>query len=106
MAILAECPGCRNKASVALKKCRKCGEDLDKAKRSGRVSFWIDYRVEGKQRREKIGPSLEEAKDAIGKRRSQKRENRIFDILPKSKITFAELAKWYLDLEKVNALKA
>ena len=103
---MAECPGCRNKASVALKKCRKCGEDLDKAKRSGRVSFWIDYRVEGKQRREKIGPSLEEAKDAIGKRRSQKRENRIFDILPKSKITFTELAKWYLDLEKVNALKA
>jgi hypothetical protein len=45
MAILAECPGCRNKASVAIKKCRKCGTDIDKAKRSSRVAYWIDYRV-------------------------------------------------------------
>ena len=106
MAILSECPICKNKSSIALKKCAKCGEDLDKAKRSGRVSYYIDYRINGKQRREKIGPSLEEARDAIGKRRSQKREGRIFDILPGNKLTFSQLSEWYLSLESVKSLKS
>ena len=106
MAILAECPGCRNKASVAIKKCRKCGTDIDKAKRSSRVAYWIDYRVRGKQFREKVGTSIEEAKAAIGKKQSQKREGRFFDMLPENKITFNELSVWYLGLEKVKALKS
>jgi len=58
----------------------------------------------GKQRRELIGTSIEEARDAEGKRRSQKRENRIFDILPESKIKFRELSEWYLGLTSVKKL--
>ena len=82
-----------------------CGEDLAKAKKSKRVRFWINYRLPGgKQRRESVGFSIEEAKDAEGKRRSQKRENRIFDIKPDAKMSFNELTKWYLKLESVKAL--
>jgi len=104
MAVLAECPVCRRKQSVRTKLCR-CGENLDKAKRSERVRFWISYRFPGgKQKREYVGFSIEEAKDADGKRRSQKRENRIFDIKPEAKMTFNELTKWYLDLESVKRL--
>jgi integrase len=104
MAILAECPLCRQKQSNKNKRCT-CGQDLDKAKRSQRVRYWISYRLPGgKQRREPVSFSLEEARDAEGKRRSQKRENRIFDMLPESKITFNELTKWYLKQTAVKKL--
>ena len=104
MSILAECPLCRKKQSNKNKICT-CGQNLDKAKRSQRVRYWISFRFPGgKQRREVVGFSLEEARDAEGKRRSQKRENRIFDMLPESKISFAELAKWYLELTSVKKL--
>lgn len=106
MAILAECPICRKKQSVRNKMCT-CGEDLDKAKRSERVRYWIDFYIPGeKRRREPVGYSIDEAKDAIGKRRGQKREGRIFDMLPESKMTFSELAKWYLDLTAVKSLSS
>ncbi|CAB5119498.1 Mobile element protein [Olavius algarvensis associated proteobacterium Delta 3] len=106
MSILAECPTCRNKQSNKNRLC-KCGENLIKAKRSRRVRYWINYRLPGgKQRREPVGYSIEEAKDADGKRRGQKREGRIFELLPDSKITFNELTEWYLSLEKVKALKS
>jgi integrase len=104
MAILAECPACHKKQSNKNKVC-PCGQDLDKAKRSKKVRYWISYRLpNGKQRRESVGFSIEEARDAEGKRRSQKRENRIFDMLPESKMTFNELAKWYLDQTLVESL--
>lgn len=84
MAILAECPACRKKQSLRNKIC-KCGESIDKAKRSRRIKYWIYYRLPN------------------GK---QKRENRIFDILPESKITFNELTKWYLKLPSVKNLSS
>ena len=88
MAILAQCPICRRKQKTTNKLC-VCGHDLDKAKRSKKVKFWRSYRLPGgKQRRELVGFSIEEARAAEGKFRSQKHENRIFDILMDSKITF------------------
>ncbi|RJQ70865.1 MAG: site-specific integrase [Desulfobacteraceae bacterium] len=106
MAILSECPTCKARQSLKNKRC-KCGEDLDRAKRSGRVRYWITYRLPGgTQRKEMVGTSIEEARDADGKRRGQKREGRIFDMLPDSKITFSQLAEWYFELESVNALKS
>ena len=104
MAVLAECPVCRKKQSVKNKLC-KCGENLDKAKRSRKVRYWINFRYPGgKQRREPVGYSITEARDADGKRRSQKRENRIFDMLPESKMTFNDLTDWYLKLNSVKKL--
>jgi integrase len=79
--------------------------DLVRAKRANRVNYWIAYHLANKLKWEKVGESIEEARDADGKRRSQKRENRIFDIKPESKMTFKELATWYLGLEKVKGLK-
>ena len=112
MAVLAECPICHKKQSVRNKLC-KCGEDLVRAKRSNRIGYWVAYRLPGgKQRFEKVKgeegekeKSIEYAKDVEAKRKVQKRENRIFDVKPEVKMTFQELSKWYLDLEKVKALK-
>lgn len=104
MATLAECPMCHKKQSVSNRLC-DCGEDLVKSKKSKRVRYWINYRLPGgKQKRESVSFSIEEAKDADGKRRSQKREHRIFDIKPEAKMSFNELTKWYINLESVKAL--
>jgi len=105
MAILADCPTCHRKQGNNHKKCIGCGEDLDRAKQSKRVKYWIKYRLpSGKQRLEQAGFSIEKARDAEGKRRGQKREGRIFEMLPESKITFSELTEWFLPNEKNKVL--
>jgi integrase len=105
MAILGKCPICHIKRSIKNKRC-SCGENLSSAKRSQRLKYWINYRLPGgRQRREPVGFSLKEAKDAEGKRRSQKRENKIFDIKPDTKMTFKQLKEWYLGLEKIKSKK-
>jgi len=111
MAILAECPVCHRKQSVKNKKC-SCGVQLDEAKKTKKVRYWISYRTrDGKQRRESVGAfkdldafSIDDAVDAMAKRRVQKRERKLFDELPETTMTFTELTKWYLDLEKIKAL--
>lgn len=111
MGILAECPVCKRKQSVKKKACA-CGENLDQAKRSQRVKYWINYRLpNGKQRREYVGAfeelngfSIEDARIAEGKRKTQKKEKKLLNITPDSKMTFNDLTEWYLNLEKVKAL--
>jgi integrase len=114
MAILAECPFCHRRQTVKNKKCLSqngngCGADLEKAKRAGKLHYWIAYRLPGgKQKFEKLtgehSTSIEYARDADAKRKVQNRENRIFDIKPVAKMTFLELTDWYLDLEKVKSM--
>lgn len=104
MSIMAECPICKRKQSVKKKRC-PCGEDMDRAKKAGRARYWINYRLPGgKQRRELVGTSIKDARAADGKRRAQKKENRIFDVILESRWTFDQLSKWYLDLAVVKAL--
>ena len=102
--ILVECPNCRNKQAAWHKKCL-CGENLDKAKQLKRVKYWIQYYLPGgRQRKEYVGQSIQEARDADGKRRAQKREGRIFEMLPEAKMTFAELSEWFQELSSVKKL--
>lgn len=104
MSILAECPFCKRKQSLRNKRCT-CGADLDKVKRSKKIRFWINYRFPGgKQRREPVGFSITEARDAEGKRRVQKREDSHFEYSVVSKLTFQELSEWYLGLKSVKKL--
>ncbi|MBC8462520.1 MAG: site-specific integrase [Deltaproteobacteria bacterium] len=112
MAILAECPFCHKKQATKNKLC-KCGADLDKAKKSKKVKYWISYYLpNGKQRRESVlgkdlnQYSIEDARKVHSKRVVQKAENRILDIKPDTKMTFNELTEWYLNLEKVKALSS
>lgn len=50
--------------------------------------------------------SIEDARSMHSKRVVQKVENKIFDIKPDARMTFKELAEWYLELEKVKALSS
>ena len=111
MAILARCPACNRRQSIKNKKC-KCGEDLDKAKRSKRVAYFVIYRLpDGKQKWQSVdaiedldGYSIDDARAAEAKRKVQKKENRVMDMLPESKLTFEDLSDWYLDLSSVKKL--
>lgn len=104
MSIVAQCPACRRRQSIKNKVCG-CGMDLDEAKKAKQVKYWIDYYLpSGKRRREPVGPSIKDAQAAEGKKRGQKRENRLFDVLPEAKMTFQDLTDWYLKLEKVKSL--
>lgn len=112
MAILAECPQCHKEQSVRNKICG-CGKALDKAKRAQKVRYWIDYIVPGtgKAKREPVASadnpkaySIEEARAAEGKRKSQKVETpRVLQRAPEENMTFQQLTNWYLELEKVKA---
>lgn len=100
MAILQECPVCRKRQKLTKNKC-ECGEDLQKARRSERVKYHVAYRLpSGKQRRELVGTSLNDARALDGKKKGEKREGKLFDVLPGSKMTFQDLSDWFLGLEK------
>ena len=111
MGILAECPFCHIKQATKNKVCR-CGRDLDKAKRAKKVKYWISYRLpDGKARRESVdtieglsGYSISDARNALAKRKVQKKEKRFFDIRADTRLTFNDLTDWYLKLERVQAL--
>lgn len=112
MAILAECPRCHKKQAVKNRKC-VCSEDLVKAKRAKKVRYWVNYRLHnGTQRREFVGNDpdgqplgIEDARAAEGKRKAQKYENPgILEKVPAEKMTFTELADWYLTLNPVKKL--
>jgi integrase len=104
MAIKAECPLCHKKQSVKNKVC-SCGQDMDKAKRSKKVKYHITYRVNGKQKQEFVGHSIEDARNADAGRKTQKRENKLEDILDiqaDARMTFNEFTAWYIPIEKTR----
>ena len=104
MSVLAQCPICKRKMAMSVKSC-PCGQDMDKAKKNGNAIYYVNYRVNGKQRREKVGTSYKEAKAADGKRAAQVAENRILDIND-SKSTFNDLAEWFLKQPRIQKLKS
>lgn len=113
MAILAECPVCHRKWKTTKRKCwnpkteKGCGQDLNAAKAGGRCRYYVTYRINGKQRSEFAGCTISEAQASDGKRKSQKREGRVLDLLPESKMTFHELIyDWYLTLPKIQGRKS
>ena len=107
MGVLAQCPVCKSRQSVKKKICNKCGEDLDKAKKAKRVTYWISYRLpNGRQKQEAVGDSIDDARAADGKKKSQKKESKLFDIREDAKMTFKEFSEWYLNLSSVKKLKS
>lgn len=106
MSIMQECPVCHRKQGTKNRFCKGCGEDLIQAKKSRRIIYWISYYLpNGKSKRERIGPSLKEAQASHGKRLAQKMENpKVLEPVAGEKMTFKELAEWYLNLPKVKTL--
>jgi integrase len=102
MGLLVECPECKKRNSQKAKNC-KCGFAL--AKFTGKV-YWIDYLVDGYRKRERIGPNKEAAEQRYREVLSARAEGRYIQKNPDTKITFKELARWYLELAEVKAKRS
>ena len=75
MAIMIECPGmvpeengktgrrCRKRNPLGTKTCSNCGQSL---KRGGGLVYWIEWREEGRKKRQRISPSKEAAELRLG----------------------------------------
>lgn len=117
MALLQECPRCKEKLSFKyqgevkegeeVKKvwkvrgnCPSCGFKLQKA--SGKV-YWIEYYINGRRKRERIGPNKEAAEQRLREVLKLRTEERYIDKDPAARLTLSELCKWYLELPEVKA---
>ena len=61
-------------------------------------AYWIDYYVNGRRKREKVGSSKSLAKAALRKRLTQVAEGKFLDIKKEAKILFRDFAAEYLEV--------
>jgi integrase len=102
MGLMIECPECKKRNSSKAKTC-KCGFAL--AKFSGRA-YWIEYYdVDGRRKRERIGPNKAAAEQRYREVLSAKAEGRHIKKSKDAKTRFRDLAEWYLGLADVKAKK-
>ncbi len=97
----AYCSICKRSYDIRLNKkeqvCKRCGQRLEFGD-----NLYIDYYVDGRRKREKIGPDKRQAKNVLRKRQVQIAENRFFDIKKEPKVLFEDIAKIYLDYARTN----
>ncbi len=120
MAILIECPKCKERLSFKYqvevredegvknvlkerKECPSCGFKFQKG--SGKV-YWIEYYHEGRRRRERIGTNKALAQTVLRKRLVERAEGKLLDKKKTNNIHFSQLADWYLNLPEVKAKKS
>ena len=72
MGILVECPKCKARGSIARKVC-KCGNQVQK---SNSKNYWIDYYINGKRTRERIGRSKQAAENRLREVETAKAEGK------------------------------
>jgi hypothetical protein len=102
MGLLVECPECKRRNSPKAKNCN-CGGNLSKF--SGRV-YWIDYLVEGKRIRERIGPNKTAAEQRLRDVLTARTEGRYIRKSPDARIRFKDMTAWYLGLPEVQAKRS
>jgi integrase len=103
MGILVECPKCRNRNSLKNSRCHKCNGEIRKA--AGKV-YWIDYRVNGKRKRQKVGPSKQAAENRLRQVETQITEERYIERDKNASQTLDSVVRWYLDLSEVKELSS
>lgn len=104
MAIMMGCPTCRRKQRVRNKTC-PCGEDMDRMKQRKKVKYWIVFQVAKKQKWECVGLSYDDAR-ARERERLVQREKNPATLTIDRKMTFSQLAEWYMQLKSVQALSS
>ena len=115
MAIMIECPGmvleekgkpgrhCWRRNPLGTKTCSNCGQSL---KRGGGLVYWIEWREEGRKKRQRIGPSKKAAELRLGEIRKALVEERHIDRDKGARMCLGELVLWYLSLPEVQAKKS
>ena len=65
-------------------------------------SWWVDYRVNGRRRREKIGPNKKLAETVLNKRLVEIAEGKYLDVKKVPQISFDKMAGEYIDWSRTN----
>ena len=97
MGILVECPNCKSRSSLSRKVC-KCGNKVQKADSK---NYWIEYYLNGKRTRERIGRSKKAAENRFREIQTAKAEGRHINKNKNSLVNLGNLRDWYLDLPEV-----
>ena len=97
MGILVECPACKIRGGLK-RKLWKCGYNVQKADSK---NYWIEYYLEGKRTRERIGRSKQAAENRIREIQTAKAEGRHINKNKNSLVNLGNLRDWYLDLPEV-----
>ena len=98
MGILVECPVCKLRGGLKRKLC-KCGQNVQK---TGSKNYWIEYYLEGKRTRERIGRSKQAAENRLREVQTAKAEGRHINKNKNDSITLGQLRDWYLDLSEIK----
>ena len=98
MGILVECPACRLRSGLKRKTC-KCGHNVQK---TSSKNYWIEYYIEGKRTRERIGRSKQAAENRFREVQTAKAEGRHINKNKNDYITLGQLRDWYLDLSEIK----
>ena len=98
MGILVECPACKLRGGLKRKIC-KCGHNVQKV---GSKNYWIEYYLEGKRTRERVGRSRKAAENRFREVQTAKAEGRTIRKNKNTIITLGSLREWYLDLSEVK----
>ena len=98
MGILVECPNCKSRSSLSRKVC-KCGNKVQKADSK---KYWIEYYLNGKRTRERIGRSKQAAENRFREIQTAKAEKRHININKNVLVNLGELRDWYLELSEVK----
>jgi integrase len=80
-----------------------CGLNIRK---TAHKTYWIEYYLDGKRRRERIGPAKAAAEQRLREVLKARTEERYIDKDKAARTTLGELYKWYLDLPEVKAKKS
>ena len=99
MSILVECPSCKYRNSTKLRVCHKCSFQIGKASSK---CYWIDYRANGKRRRERIGASKKAALHREREVLSAIAEKRHITLNKNSEVSLLQLRDWYVALTEVQ----
>jgi integrase len=102
MAILIVCPKCKRKVN-AKNTDPKCLCGFAIKKQAGKV-YEIDYLVNGKRKRERIGKSKLAAENRLREIQTQIAEDRYVERDKNATLTLRVIIDWYLDLPEVKAL--
>jgi integrase len=104
MAIRVVCPECKRKLNVKRKdpKCL-CGFAIKK--HAGKV-YEIDYLVNGKRKRERIGESKNDAEYRLNEVQNQIKAREYIPINKNAILTLNRVIDWYQDLAEVTALSS
>ena len=77
----------------------KCGHNVQK---TGSKNYWIEYYLEGKRTRERIGMSKQAAENRLREVQTAKAEGRNIKKNKNTITTLGALRDWYLDLPEVK----